>query len=164
MRCARALADGSAAAYFAQQEARLTQLRDPAARNVVLPPIETRPPLLYNGDAGADPLNWRNNVMRVFYGKDSLTVARTTPPADPTEVTPLEGKQFQNRTWLVILVLAVLLCVFTGVLYNLQVNNMDYYRGISTRKIANRETVEAARGEILDRYGRVLVSNRPPIR
>ncbi len=80
MRCARALADGSAAAYFAQQEARLTQLRDPAARNVVLPPIETRPPLLYNGDAGADPLNWRNNVMRVFYGKDSLTVARTTPP------------------------------------------------------------------------------------
>lgn len=72
----------------------------------------------------------------------------------------MEGKQFQNRTWLVILVLAVLLCVFTGVLYNLQVNNMDYYRGISTRKIANRETVEAARGEILDRYGRVLVSNR----
>ena len=56
----------------------------------------------------------------------------------------MEGKQFQNRTWLVILVLAVLLCVFTGVLYNLQVNNMDYYRGISTRKIANRETVEAA--------------------
>ena len=51
-----------------------------ATLDVVLPPIETRPPLLYNGDAGADPLNWRNNVMRVFYGKDSLTVARTTPP------------------------------------------------------------------------------------
>ena len=35
-----------------------------------------------------------------------------------------------------------------------------YYLEQSTRKIANTETVQAARGEILDRYGRVLVSNR----
>ncbi len=76
----------------------------------------------------------------------------------------MEGKQFQNRTWLVILVLAVLLCVFTGVLYNLQVNNMDYYRGISTRKIANRETVEAARGEILTGTAGYWCPTGPPIR
>ena len=75
-------------------------------------------------------------------------------------MAPLEGRQFQKRIWLVPLLLAVLICLFLSVLYRLQVDNADYYRGVSTRKIANRETVEAARGEILDRYGRVLVSNR----
>ncbi len=55
---------------------------------------------------------------------------------------------------------ALLLGAFAGVLYDLQVVNGAYYQGVSVRRITNRETVEAARGEILDRYGRVLVSNR----
>jgi penicillin-binding protein 2 len=46
------------------------------------------------------------------------------------------------------------------VLFDLQVVNGSYYLEQTTKKIANTETVQAARGEILDRYGRVLVSNR----
>lgn len=72
----------------------------------------------------------------------------------------MEGRQFNRRTLAVAAVLVVLLAVFLGVLYNLQVVNVDDYRAQSVVRIANRETVEAARGEILDRYGRVLVTNR----
>ena len=47
-----------------------------------------------------------------------------------------------------------------SVLYEVQIIEGESYLAQSTRKIASVETVEAARGEILDRYGRVLVSNR----
>ncbi|MEA4955431.1 MAG: penicillin-binding transpeptidase domain-containing protein [Pseudoflavonifractor sp.] len=72
----------------------------------------------------------------------------------------MDGKQFQFRTRTVLLILAAIFLAFIGVLYNLQVVHGGYYLEQSTRKIANTETVQAARGEILDRYGRVLVSNR----
>ena len=49
---------------------------------------------------------------------------------------------------------------FLLVLYNLQIVKGDEYRAASTVKIANTVTVEAARGELLDRYGRSLVGNR----
>ena len=72
----------------------------------------------------------------------------------------MDGKQFLARTHMIGIILAALLAVFFGVLYNLQKVNGAYYLEQSTRKIANKETVEAARGELLDRYGRVLISNR----
>ena len=53
----------------------------------------------------------------------------------------------------------IVAAVYIGVLYDTQVNNYDYYYASSVRSIARSETVEAARGDILDRYGRVLVSN-----
>nr|WP_243425924.1 penicillin-binding transpeptidase domain-containing protein [Flavonifractor plautii] len=56
--------------------------------------------------------------------------------------------------------LALLLVGFILVLYNLQIVKGDEYRAASTVKIANTVTLEAARGELLDRYGRSLVSNR----
>lgn len=49
---------------------------------------------------------------------------------------------------------------FLLILYNLQIVKGDEYRAASTVKIANTVTVEAARGELLDRYGRSLVGNR----
>ena len=62
------------------------------------------------------------------------------------------------------LVLVALLAVFMGafvwLLYRTQIQNGDYYLNLSLRKISNEETVEAARGVITDRYGRVLVDNR----
>ena len=61
---------------------------------------------------------------------------------------------------MIVAVMCALLLIFFGVLYNLQKVNGAYYLEQSNRKIANKETVEAARGELLDRYGRVLVSNR----
>ena len=72
----------------------------------------------------------------------------------------MDGKQFHLRTRIVLILLAAVLLVFTWVLYDLQVVHGSYYLEQSTRKIANTETVQAARGDILDRYGRVLVSNR----
>ena len=72
----------------------------------------------------------------------------------------MDGKQFHRRTLSVAAVLAVLLVVFTGVLYHLQIVRGAEYRAASTVRNVNVETVEAARGELLDRYGRTLVSNR----
>jgi len=72
----------------------------------------------------------------------------------------VEGKRFQRRLTSIVLITFLLLALFVGVLYQLQVVNGAYYRSATVRKITNRETVEAARGEMLDRYGRVLVSNR----
>ena len=72
----------------------------------------------------------------------------------------MEGKQFHIRTLITALLLALLLAGFGAVLYNLQIVKGDEYRAASTVKIANTVTVEAARGELLDRYGRSMVSNR----
>ncbi len=72
----------------------------------------------------------------------------------------MEGKQFHRRTLVVAGLLALLLLVFAGALYQLQIVKGDEYRAASIVKIANVETVEAARGEIVDRYGRDMVGNR----
>ena len=72
----------------------------------------------------------------------------------------MEGKQFHIRTAIVALVLLALQVSFAAALFHLQVIKGDEYRAASTVKISNTVTVEAARGELLDRYGRSLVSNR----
>lgn len=72
----------------------------------------------------------------------------------------MDNRQFLTRSRVVLLSLMAVLLAFVGVLYNLQVVNGAKFLEQSTRKIANTETVQAARGEILDRYGRVLVTNR----
>ena len=72
----------------------------------------------------------------------------------------MEGKQFHIRTLIISILLALLLIGFVMVLYHLQIVKGDEYRSASTVKIANTVTVEAARGELLDRYGRSLVGNR----
>ena len=71
----------------------------------------------------------------------------------------MEPKQFKRRILAVALLLAVMLTGMGAALYDLQVvHGQDYYEQ-SQRKISETETVEAARGQILDRNGRVLVSN-----
>lgn len=72
----------------------------------------------------------------------------------------MDAKQFHSRLRGILLFLAALLGLFCGILYNLQITHGADYRSQSVRKITKTETVEAARGQILDRYGRVLVSNR----
>lgn len=71
----------------------------------------------------------------------------------------MDGTKFTIRLRFVAGIMAGVLLLFLGVLYNLQVVNVDSYRRQATARIANQETVEAARGEITDRYGRVLVTN-----
>lgn len=60
----------------------------------------------------------------------------------------------------VVVLMALLLTGLGSVLYDLQINNGESYRRQSQYKIAETETVEAGRGQILDRNGRVLVSDK----
>ena len=59
-----------------------------------------------------------------------------------------------------VVLMALLLTGLGSVLYDLQINNGETYRRQSQYKIAETETVEAGRGQILDRNGRVLVSDK----
>ena len=71
-----------------------------------------------------------------------------------------ENRQFHIRSRGLVAVLAAVLIGFGYVLYDLQIVHGAEYRERSQRKIAQTETVEAARGSLLDRYGRELVTNR----
>ena len=74
----------------------------------------------------------------------------------------MEPKQFHRRVLAVVLALALAYGALGSELYDLQVNNGAELRRKSQYKIAETETVEAARGQILDRNGKVLVSTRSP--
>lgn len=58
------------------------------------------------------------------------------------------------------LVLVVVVALYLGTLYRLQIVEGNANYEASTNSIVSTETVIAARGNILDRYGRLLVSNR----
>ncbi len=71
----------------------------------------------------------------------------------------MDPKQFRRRLHFTGLLLGAMMALFFSVLYSLQVVNGVEYRTQSVHSITRTETVEAARGQILDRYGRVLISN-----
>ena len=56
--------------------------------------------------------------------------------------------------------LVVILALYFATLYKYQIVDGNRYYEESTNSIVSEETVIAARGNILDRYGRLLVSNR----
>ena len=72
----------------------------------------------------------------------------------------MEKKQFHRRGLGMLLLLAVILFGRGSSLYDAQMIHGAEYLARSQNSIAETQTVEAARGDILDRYGRVLVSNR----
>lgn len=72
----------------------------------------------------------------------------------------MEKKQFYRRGLGMLLLLAVILFGLGSSLYDAQMIHGAEYLARSQNSIAETQTVEAARGDILDRYGRVLVSNR----
>ena len=53
------------------------------------------------------------------------------------------------------------MALYLGVLYDTQITNYEYYHARSIRDITRSEPVEAARGDLTDRNGEVLVSSRP---
>ena len=57
-------------------------------------------------------------------------------------------------------ILGAILLVYLAVLYDVQVNQHEDYLAKSIHSIADEEPIEASRGIITDRKGRVLVSNR----
>ena len=66
---------------------------------------------------------------------------------------------FTRRILAVIALLALLMGCMGATMYNLQVVRGDEFYQQSQFKIAETQTVEADRGDVLDRNGRVLVSN-----
>lgn len=71
----------------------------------------------------------------------------------------MEEQRYLNRARAVLILFGLVLSGFFYVLYQLQVVNGEEYAARAAQKIARTETVEASRGQILDRYGRVLVYN-----
>ena len=67
--------------------------------------------------------------------------------------------QHNRLKWLVGF-FSVVLLIYVGILYNLQVINHDYYAAQAVYSIAREEYVEASRGLITDRNGKTMVSNR----
>ena len=67
--------------------------------------------------------------------------------------------QFTRRLLAVIALLVLLMGCMGATMYNLQIVRGDEFYEESQFKIAETQTVEADRGDVLDRNGRVLVSN-----
>lgn len=59
-----------------------------------------------------------------------------------------------------LLALCLVLGVFFSLLYDLQITRYDDFRARMVKAVGRTETVNAARGEITDRYGRPLVTNQ----
>lgn len=70
-----------------------------------------------------------------------------------------DGKLVRARTGVLIGIFAVILLAFCYVLYDTQYVHGQEYRDRADYSVAQTETVEAVRGEIIDRYGRALISN-----
>lgn len=76
----------------------------------------------------------------------------------------MDPKRFHMRSYAMLGILAAVMLGYLWILADLQIVNGSYYKERSSRTIAKSETVQAARGEVLDRYGRVLTSDRPTYR
>lgn len=63
------------------------------------------------------------------------------------------------RLWFMAIILFAFLALYATTLYKLQIIEGDAYYESSTNSVVTTQTVTAARGDILDRYGRTLVSN-----
>lgn len=72
----------------------------------------------------------------------------------------MNTKQFHRRVWAIVLLLAIMVTGMGATLYDLQINNGDSYLRQTQKKIAETQSVPAARGNLYDRNGQVLVSNR----
>ena len=65
----------------------------------------------------------------------------------------------QGRVATLIVIMIILLAIYTYFLYQFQIIEGEKYYNQSNEITTETRTVTAARGNILDRYGRVLVSN-----
>ena len=72
----------------------------------------------------------------------------------------MKTKQFHRRVWAMVVLLALMVTGMGAALYDLQINNGEEYYKKTQYTIAETQTVESGRGQILDRNGQVLVSNK----
>lgn len=72
----------------------------------------------------------------------------------------MDNKQLKRRCAIIYVLIFVLAAAAIGRLFYLQIIEGSNYRAISDSRLARNIPVKAPRGEILDRYGRALVTNR----
>ncbi len=72
----------------------------------------------------------------------------------------MDSKQFHRRVWAVVVLLALMLTGMGSALYDLQINQGAELFESSQHNISETLTTEAARGQLLDRNGQILVTNR----
>lgn len=72
--CVRALTDGSAAAYAREHDQRLAVLLDPAVTDPVFSPLQFRLSLFASGELDADPNNWVNQALALYFGKNTVNL------------------------------------------------------------------------------------------
>ena len=73
----------------------------------------------------------------------------------------MEQKPFHRRLLAICGLFAVCMAVFVASMFSAQIVHGEEYLAQSVRTNTRAETVEASRGMITDRNGKVLVSNRP---
>lgn len=67
---------------------------------------------------------------------------------------------FRNRLYVMIVISAILACILAVQSVNTQLVKGSYYRQIADNRMYNTTEIKAPRGEIVDRYGKTLVSNK----
>ena len=69
-------------------------------------------------------------------------------------------KQFLRRIRILLGIFSLCLAVFVLLLYDAQVVDYEVYLSRSATQVTTSTTVEASRGNVTDRNGKLLVSNR----
>jgi len=77
----------------------------------------------------------------------------------PEERAESEGRQLRVRSGILIMLFLAALGGYIYVLYGLQILQGDSFREQASRTTLQTETVDSVRGEVLDCFGRVLISN-----
>lgn len=87
-----------------------------------------------------------NNPFDLFQNKDAQTEQ--------------ESQRLRVRVTVLLCLFGALLLTYLGVLFSLQIIHGEEYLSNSSYTLVQTETVETDRGDIVDRNGRMLVSNR----
>lgn len=72
----------------------------------------------------------------------------------------MKSRHFSSRSLIAIILVIALVCTFGYSLYDIQIVNGEYYRAQNSTEDTYTVSIEAARGEIVDRNGNPLVTNR----
>ena len=72
----------------------------------------------------------------------------------------MKSRHFSGRSLIAIILVIALVCTFGYTLYDIQIVNGEYYRAQNSAVDTYTVSIEAARGEIVDRNGNPLVTNR----
>lgn len=72
----------------------------------------------------------------------------------------MKGRHFSMRTLTAIILVIAVVGIFGYALYDIQIVNEEYYKARNNADKIYTVSIEAARGEIVDRNGNSLVSNR----